>query len=473
MSRQHALDNAKAYFDSGEFYAQLAPRIANRSESQEPDRLKELHSYLTQHIIPDIEQLGFTWEIIDNPVAGFGPFLIAERVEPEASFSVLTYGHGDVIRGYDDQWAEGLSPWQITQQGDRWYGRGTADNKGQHTINLAALGCVLKASGGRLGYNVKLVLEMGEETGSPGLKEICHRYRERLAADVFIASDGPRLNADSPTLFLGSRGSFNFDLKLQAREGAHHSGNWGGVLKNPAVRLANALSTLVDANGVIQIQGLRPAPIPDAVRHALASLKVGIGDNAPAIETDWGEPGLSPAERLFGWNTLEVLAMKAGNPDAPANAIPPHAYAHCQLRYVVGSDQDNFLAHLRHHLDQHGYSDIEVSTARMSQMAATRLDPEDPWVTWALASIQLSTNKTPTLLPNLGGSLPNDVFAETLGLPTLWVPHSYPSCSQHAPDEHLLGSIASEALILMAGLFWDLTTQGTEINKERASCKAH
>lgn len=133
---------------------------------------------------------------------------------------------------------------------------------------------MLKASNGRLGYNVKLVLEMGEETGSPGLKEICHRYRDRLAADVFIGSDGPRLNADAPTLFLGSRGSFNFDLKLQAREGAHHSGNWGGVLKNPAVRLANALATLVDANGVIQIQGLRPDPIPEAVRKALAALEV-------------------------------------------------------------------------------------------------------------------------------------------------------------------------------------------------------
>jgi len=52
--------------------------------------------------------------------------------------------------------------------------------------------------------------------------------------------------------------------------------------------------------------------------------------------------------------------------------------------------------------------------------------------------------------------LPNDVFAEILGMPTLWVPHSYPGCSQHAPDEHLLGSVAREGLQIMAGLFWDL-----------------
>jgi hypothetical protein len=43
-----------------------------------------------------------------------------------------------------------------------------------------------------------------------------------------------------------------------------------------------------------------------------------------------------------------------------------------------------------------------------------------------------------------------------LGLPTVWVPHSYPGCSQHAPDEHILTSVTAEALEIMAGLFWDL-----------------
>ena len=67
-----------------------------------------------------------------------GPFLLAERFEDPAFPTVLTYGHGDVVLGYDDQWREGLSPWTITQDGDRLYGRGTADNKGQHSINIAA-----------------------------------------------------------------------------------------------------------------------------------------------------------------------------------------------------------------------------------------------------------------------------------------------------------------------------------------------
>jgi len=50
------------------------------------------------------------------------------------------------------------------------------------------------------------------------------------------------------------------------------------------------------------------------------------------------------------------------------------------------------------------------------------------------------------VLPNVGGSLPNDIFSEGLGLPTIWVPHSYPGCSQHAPNEHLLAPVARDGL---------------------------
>ena len=75
---------------------------------------------------------------------------------------------------------------------------------------------------------------------------------------------------------------------------------------------------------------------------------------------------------------------------------------------------------------------------------------------WAQSSIERSAGQRPDLLPNLAGSLPNDVFADLLGLPTLWVPHSYPACAQHAPNEHLLAPLAREGLQIMAGLYWDL-----------------
>jgi len=457
LTRHTAIELATEGYRSGQFLADLQRRVALRTESQEPERNSLLRAYLTDELTPRLEAWGFVCRIAENPHEGAGPFLIAHRHEGDDLPTVLSYGHGDVVRGYDAQWADGRSPWDVSVDGERWYGRGTADNKGQHSINLAALKAVMDARGGKLGFNLKLLFETGEEVGSPGLHALCASLRDELAADVLIASDGPRLAASRPTLFLGSRGVTNFRLDVNLRDGAHHSGNWGGLLRNPGVVLANAIASMVDANGRIAIKGLRPPPVPDAVRRALADITVGGNPGEPEVDTDYGEPGLTPAERVFGWNNLEVLAFRTGNPEKPVNAIPPFAFAHMQLRFVVGTAWSDIAGIVRRHLDAHGFQMVEVSVERGAP--ATRVDPENPWVRWALRSLTQTTGAQPVLLPNLGGTLPNDVFADVLGMPTLWVPHSYPGCSQHAPDEHLLAPVVEEGLRIMAGLFWDLGTR--------------
>jgi acetylornithine deacetylase/succinyl-diaminopimelate desuccinylase-like protein len=458
-SRTAAIASAAAWFDSGALQADLARRVAFTTESQNPERAGKLLEYLNDEIGPSVERLGFRWTLWPNPVAGAPSMLFAERHEDASLPTVLTYGHGDVVLGYDAQWKEGRSPWLISVSDGKWYGRGTADNKGQHTINLAALARVVDQRG-RLGFNAKLLLEMGEEIGSPGLRATCEKFADALRADVLIASDGPRLASDRPTIFLGSRGAFNFELDLALREGAHHSGNWGGLLANPGTILANAIASMVDARGRILVDGLRPPPIPDSVRRALADIEPGEPEG-PAVDPQWGEPSLSPAERVFAWNAVEVLAFRTGNPDHPVNAIPPRASAHMQVRFVAGCDWRTFVPAIRVHLDRAGFSQVAVRQASMEPMAATRLDPDNPWVRWAAASLAATTGAAPAILPNLGGSLPNDCFADLLGLPTIWVPHSYPACSQHAPNEHMLARVAREGLQIMTGLFWDLGLPGT------------
>ena len=460
-TRDDALQRAAAHFDDGSFVRDLGRRVAIRTESQNPGSGPALLAYLAAELQPSLAALGLHGAIHHNPEPPYGPLLVASRHEADDLPTVLMYGHGDVIRGQDASWTRGAGPWTVAADGERLYGRGTADNKGQHSINLAALGCVLAARGGRLGFNLKWLVETGEETGSPGLAAFCAAHADELAADVLIASDGPRLAAARPTVFLGSRGVANFDLTLQLREGTHHSGNWGGLLRNPGTVLANAIASMVDARGRILVQALRPPPIPANVRAALAGLEVGGSPGDPAVDADWGEPGLSPIERVIAWNTLEVLAMITGNPQHPVNAIPASARATMHMRFVVGTDVTRLREAVQAHLAAQGFAGIEVGEC--SVMNATRLDPDNAWVRFALASIERSTGLPPVLLPNLGGSLPNDVFADLLGLPTVWVPHSYPACSQHAPDEHLLLPVARQALQLMAGLFWDLGEQAATL----------
>ncbi len=457
--REQAIENAFRQFDSGAFRDLLARRVAMPTESQNPARADVLTAYIEREMLPELSSLGFSCEILDHPKAK-GPFLFAERLEGADLPTVFGYGHGDVILGQEAQWRAGLSPWTLTEENGLWYGRGVADNKGQHAINLAALRAVLEARGGKLGFNAKYLIETGEETGSPGLRELCTREKARFRADVLIGSDGPRLNAERPTIFLGTRGAFAFDMWIDARAGGHHSGNWGGLISNPGVGLAHAIASVIGPAGQIRVPEWVPAELPPAVRRVLADCEVSGGADGPEVEPWWGEPGLTPAERVYGWSAFEVLAYSCGNPEAPVNAIPPRASARCQLRFVVGVDGDGILPALRRHLDRQGFSRVKIAPARDEMFRATRLDPDHPWVAFAAASIARSTAKRPAVLPNLGGALPNDIFSEILALPTIWVPHSYPGCSQHAPDEHVPGALVREALGLMAGLYWDIGEPG-------------
>ena len=149
-----------------------------------------------------------------------------------------------------------------------------------------------------------------------------------------------------------------------------------------------------------------------------------------------------------------IAQTTTGNPDNVVNAIPPTAVAHCQLRFVVGTPWQQLASILRQHLDEAGFPMVDVRID--SAAPATRLPLDHPWVRWAQTVMAHSTGQSVAVLPNLAGTLPNHVFSQTLGLPTLWVPHSHPACAQHAPDEHLLASVARQGLHTMGALFWSL-----------------
>jgi acetylornithine deacetylase/succinyl-diaminopimelate desuccinylase-like protein len=453
MTRTDAIARARQHLHSGEFLAELDRRVAYPTESLNPDRRDALRAYLEDELQPAFSQLDFSSRLIESP-AGNNPYLLAEYRESSTAPTVLMYGHGDVVDGMAGEWRDNLDPWRTTTIDNRVYGRGTADNKGQHSINLSALRAVREARGGRLGFNAKFIIETGEEIGSPDLRQVCEQLREELKADLFLASDGPRLAADRPTIFLGCRGGIRIHLDVDLRDGSHHSGNWGGVLANPATILASAIATLVDSKGRLLLDRLKPPRLSNQIRAMLADVKIEPMSDEPALSVDWGEEGLSAAERLYAWNTLEVLAISSGNSEKPANAIPGRAQAVLQLRFVVGTKVDQIADVIRAHLHDHGFPMVEVQAAQ--RFAASRTDFDSPWVNWTAESIRQTTGKAPAVLPNFGGSLPNDVFSDALGLPTIWVPHSYPGCSQHAPDEHILLSVTEEALSIMAGLFWDL-----------------
>ncbi len=467
-TRDAALAAGREYVDDGSFETELGRRVAHRTESQLlPDSLPALRRYIHDELIPSFRSMGFETTVIENPVPGAPPALLAEHHDSDDAPTVLSYGHGDVIVGQDDKWTKGDGPWQVARDGDRLYGRGSADNKAQHTINMAALRITAASRGGELGFNAKYLIEMGEEAGSAGLLDLVAAHRDRFAADVLIASDGPRVRPDRPTMSLGSRGAVNIDLVVDLRAGAHHSGNWGGLIADPGLILANALASIVGPTGELLVPELIAASMSDAVRACLDDVEIDGGADGPRIDEWWGQPGLTPPQRVFAANTFNVLAFVAGDPSKVVNAIPPRAVAHCQLRMVAGTDPDTVAPALRRHLDANGFDRVRVEPPPPGNSAAfpaRRTEPDHPWSVFVRDSMSATMSSTtggePAVLPSIGGSVPNHVFTDVLDLPTIWIPHSYPACSQHAPDEHVLISTCRSAMEIMTGLFADIAATG-------------
>ena len=71
-----------------------------------------------------------------------------------------------------------------------------------------------------------------------------------------------------------------------------------------------------------------------------------------------------------------------------------------------------------------------------------------------------TAGRSSNIIPNIGASGPSEYFKQVLGVPVMWIPHSYGGCGQHGPDEHALGSLFCDGLGLMAGVFWDISEQG-------------
>ena len=107
-----------------------------------------------------------------------------------------------------------------------------------------------------------------------------------------------------------------------------------------------------------------------AVKDCLADVEIDGGEAGPQVDDWWGDPGLTPAERVYASNVFNILAFTTGTPGRPVNAIPPKAVANCQLRFVAGTAIDGIMPALQRHLDAKGFTSVKVDAAACRQRRA-------------------------------------------------------------------------------------------------------
>jgi acetylornithine deacetylase/succinyl-diaminopimelate desuccinylase-like protein len=364
------------------------------------------------------------------------PLVLGHRAGPPGAPTVLVYGHYDVqppdpLEG----WAS--PPFEPEVRDGRLYGRGGADNKGQHLAQLLAVESLL-ATRGELPCTVKVLLDGEEEVGSPHLAGFADANRDLLAADLVVWSDGPVDPGGGWRLVFGVRGIASFELRATGANRPLHSGNWGGVVPNPLWTLVHLLATMRDAKGRITVEGFddQVEPLGQAERAALDRLPVDV----EAVKAELGLQELDDpvergfAERLAAWPTLTINGLHGGyGGQGTQTILPSVAVAKCDARLVHAQRAADVYDKLEAHVRRHAPG---VELVRQGSMEPSRTPMGSPFTAPIREGMAAAQGADPLLVPTLGGSLPLHVFTGVLGLPTFGVPLGNPDQANHAPNEN-------------------------------------
>src|SRR5258708_4616520 len=144
--------------------------------------------------------------------------------------TVVLYNHLDVQPAAKEAEGWKTEPFRFVRRGDRYFGRGTTDDKGPA---VAALFGVRAAREAGVPVGVRLLWEMEEEIGSPSLEPQLRRLATREPPHSVVVSDAAWLDRRRPTSIAGLREFIGFRLVLDTAEGEAHSGDVGGAARTP------------------------------------------------------------------------------------------------------------------------------------------------------------------------------------------------------------------------------------------------
>jgi acetylornithine deacetylase/succinyl-diaminopimelate desuccinylase-like protein len=353
----------------------------------------------------------------------------------------------------------------------RIYARSASDDKAP-IVALMAMLDAWRAAGLPPPNRLKFLFEGDEEAGSAFLAETARRHRELLRADLAVMADGPIHPSNRPTAVFGIRGIVTARLTVYGPVRPLHSGHYGNWAPNPAMRLAQLLTTMKDSSGRVLVSGWEDdvVPLTAADRAAIAAFPH--DDDAQRRQFQLGslEGGGATRLELILRPSLNIRGMRSLFVGAEARTlVPDAAVAELDLRLVAGNDPVRQVDKLRRHIEAQGYRVVAQAPDSATRVASPRLvrlessggypagrTPLDhPAARAVVAALSGAGLGAPVIMPGQGGSLPVYVFPDILGTPFVSIPTVNHDNNQHAENENLrLGNLfrGIEILAAVAGV---------------------
>lgn len=322
----------------------------------------------------------------------------------------------------------------------RMYARGVADNKGNFMARLAAVHAY-KQVRGELPLNIKFIVEGEEEIGSVCLPEFAENHKDLLQADGCVWEFGYK-NADGrPQVSLGVKGMCYVELVCRGANTDLHSAN-AAIIENPAWRLVWALSTLKGPDEKVRIKGFydKVASLNEDDAAALESMIYDEGNTLDKLGLKsflLNLSGLPLKEKLIFQPTCTICGIESGYTGEGAKTVlPSEARVKIDFRLVPDQDPHEIFQLLRRHLDEHGFSDIEIHSYTLEHPARTPLD--NPLSRSVLKTAKEVYGMEPTVMPMSPGTGPMYVLCQKLGIPAVSVGVGNFASNNHAPNENII-----------------------------------
>ncbi|HET6213624.1 MAG TPA: dipeptidase [Micromonosporaceae bacterium] len=379
-----------------------------------------------QWVLDAFGEVGFTDLRLEDTVDG-SKAVYGQRPGKAGAPTVLLYAHYDVQPPLNDE-AWRTPPFELTEHNGRWYGRGTADCKGNILMHLTAL----RALGDELPVNLKLIVEGSEEQGTGGLEDFVPKNADLLRADAILVCDTGGAAVGVPAVTVSLRGIANVIVTVEALSSEMHSGMFGGAAPDALAALIHMLATLRDAKGNTTIAGLDNTMTWDGVKYDPAQFRTdaNVLDGVDLL----GDGTVS--DMLWARPAATVLGIDCPPVVGSAAAIQPRAKARINLRVPPGMDpvkaQDALIAQLQASAPW----GVKVTTERESSGSPFKARTGGPAYAALDAAMKESYGKNYTTLGQ-GGSIPLcNVFADTYPqAEIILMGVEEPLTLMHAPNE--------------------------------------
>jgi acetylornithine deacetylase/succinyl-diaminopimelate desuccinylase-like protein len=415
---------------------------------------------------------GFETQLL--PIAGRGPVVSGKLETPGAARTIIFYMHYDGQSVDPSTWT-GTKPYEPALRDapfdsggkiisfpsasehykDDWrlYARSSGDDKSPIVALLASIDA-LRARKIPIGVNVKVVFDGEEEGGSPHLEQTLLAHRDLLKGDLLINGDGPVHQSGRMQVLFGNRGIVRADITVYGPLHSLHSGHYGNWAPNPAMRLAQLLTSMKDDDGRVRIANFYDGvtPMGAAAEQALKEMP----DNDAELERDLAintpEGGGKHLVDLITQPSLNIDGLRSEDVGAQSRTIiPERAVAAVDMRLVKNISPQVQFARLVAHIRAQGYFVTEeepsVEQRRTHAKVARVVMPPGAYPA-SFTSMDLPVSKALTRvvnaavggglvrMPTSGGSSPMYIF-ENLGLPVINVPIVNYDDNQHSPNENL------------------------------------